>query len=348
MSGGVDSSAAAAILKEQGFDVFGVFFHFWAEKTPDQIRENVCCSLAAEEDARRVAAKLGIKFYTLNLETDFKKLVVDEFINEYSLGRTPNPCVVCNRQIKFGAALEKVRVLGADYLATGHFARVEVDERGVAHLFKGRDEKKDQSYFLHQLTQEQLRQVLFPVGQLTKNEVRAIAKKFDLPTAGKRESQEVCFIPDGHLDKFLKKYIPMNRGSIFDFAAKKKIGEHDGLFHYTLGQRRGLGMSGGPWYVLKIDAEQNILWVARDLELLKSRVFKVEKVNWLAGAAPVKPFEADCRVRYATAEARATITPIGKTACKVEFAENQLAITPGQSAVFWDGDECLGGGVILA
>ena len=346
MSGGVDSSAVAAILKSQGYDVFGVFFHFWSEPNSTTMRDNVCCSLESERDARRVADKLGIKFYTLNLATDFKDLIVDDFLAEYRAGHTPNPCVRCNRYIKMGEALTRVRAMGADYLATGHYARVKVDRRGQAHLLNARDKHKDQTYFLHRLTQEQLKHLLFPLGKYKKPQVRRIAAKHSLAVASKRESQEVCFIPSGKVTDFLGRYLELRPGSIVNAATGAIIGRHEGLPGYTIGQRKGIGLPGGPWYVSELDVASNTLKVIGDVKKLEKTSAIIKSVNWLSGAAPRLPLRVRCRLRYASTEFGATLVYRDEDFYCLKFEEPQVAVTPGQSAVFWRGPECLGGGII--
>jgi len=362
MSGGVDSSVVAALLKEQGYDIFGVFFHFGNQECGSGFRENVCCSLEAQEDARKVAHQLGIKFYTLNLSAQFEKDVIKYFINEYAAGRTPNPCVQCNRLIKFGEALRKVRAMGADYLATGHYATIDRGasqspfqpynravrrgDRGV-RLLHSADQIKDQTYFLSQLTQDQLKHILFPISHLDKKKVRTLAQKYKLPTAAKRESQEVCFIPRDGLGQFLKKHLAMPGGEIRDLATKKTIGKHQGLFQYTIGQRKGIGLAGGPWYAAKLDVNKNILWVTNDLEAIKSAEFKISKVNWISGQVPTLPLNVKCKVRYGAQEVSATITKKVGSKYFVILQKPLLAITPGQTAVFWKNKQCLGGGSII-
>lgn len=344
MSGGVDSSVAAALLKKQGYDVFGVFFHFWGEKINGQARENICCSLESQEDARRVANKLGIKFYTINLEPTFKEKVVEDFIAEYQAGKTPNPCVRCNQFIKFGEALTKVRALGADYLATGHYCQIK-KSGDKFFLLKGKDKEKDQTYFLYRLNQKQLSQILFPVGHLKKKQVRKIATKFDLPTAGKRESQEVCFIPDGDVHAFLQRYLKMFKGEIKNIADEKVIGTHEGLAQYTIGQRKGIGLPGGPWFVVSLDTKKNILWVTNDRKNLLISECGLSQINWLSDA-PKLPIKVNCKVRYSSSEVRAVVY-LDKKKMKLKFNQPQLAVTPGQSAVFYRGKRCLGGAVIV-
>jgi len=364
VSGGVDSSVAAALLKEQGYDVFGVFMHFWSEDVCGKVRDNVCCSLEAQEDARKVCQKLGIPFYTMNFKTPFKDKIVDAFIESYRKGETPNPCVMCNKFIKFGEFLKKAKALGADMVATGHYAVVASksqirnpkqalnpkfqDSKTVKfRLMKSKDAKKDQTYFLHQLDQSQLARILFPVGKMTKDEVRELAKKFGLLTASKKESQEVCFIPSGDLEEFLEKYIPPVAGSIVDLASKKVLGKHRGLAHYTIGQRKGIGLGGGPWFVVKLEKKKNILWVSRDSADFSTKEIIVKKVHWISGFVPKLPLTVKCRIRYGADYQTAKISQKTKDSVSVQFAKPVRAATPGQYCVFWQGRECLGGGEIV-
>lgn len=340
MSGGVDSSAAAALLKKQGYDVVGVFMHFWSESSSGAgSAMNKCCSFEAYSDARRVAQKLGIPIYTLNMRVPFKKLVVDYFLKEYQAGRTPNPCVECNRFIKFGELLRKAKAMGVKYVATGHYARVD---RGK--LLKGKDSEKDQSYFLYTLTQEKLKHLLFPVGEYAKLRVRVMAKKFGLPVHLKKDSQEVCFV-GASLKNFLKKYLKIKNGKIVELESKRILGKHDGLPFYTIGQRRGMALGGGPWYVVKIDAKKNILYISRDEKRLLAKELIAGKVSWISGSAPKLPLRVKVKIRYKHKEAPAVIRKI-KNNYKIIFDKPQRAVTAGQSAVFYRGDEVLGGGVI--
>ncbi len=340
MSGGVDSSVAVALLKKKGFDVVGVFMRFWSEPASGAgCAMNKCCSFEAYNDARRVAQKLEIPIYTLNMKVPFKKLVVDYFLKEYQAGRTPNPCVECNRFIKFGELLRKAKAMGAEYVATGHYARVNGGK-----LLKGKDPEKDQSYFLYTLTQDKLKQVLFPVGDYNKPWVRAMAKKFGLLVHAKKDSQEVCFV-GASLKNFLKKYLKVKSGKILELESGKNLGEHDGLPFYTIGQRRGLALSGGPWYVVKMDAKKNILYISRNEKKLLSKEFTAEKVNWVSGSAPKLPLRVKAKIRYKHKEAPCVIKKI-KNNFKIIFDKPQRAVTAGQSAVFYRGDEVLGGGVI--
>lgn len=344
ISGGVDSSVAAALLKEQGYDVVGVFMHFWQEKKSIKIRENLCCSLGAQEDARRVCHKLGIPFYTMNMDLPFKKEIVEPFIKGYERGQTPNPCVVCNRQIKFGEFIKRAQKFDADMVATGHYARIRIDKNGSRHLLKGKDPAKDQTYFLHQLTQKQLAKIIFPVGKFDKAQVRVMAEKYGLSVAHKKESQEVCFIPDGDLSGFLSRYIDTKPGNIVDWNSKKILGQHKGLIWYTLGQRKGIGLGGGPWYVVKLDLNKNILWVSLKASDLESHEVKLKNCSWIN--EPNKfPFKCRCRVRYRTEDVPCLVSKI-KNQIVVTISKTQRAVTPGQYVVFWQGKECLGGGEI--
>jgi tRNA-specific 2-thiouridylase len=352
MSGGVDSSVAAALLKKAGFEVIGVFVKFWKE--PGRGKENRCCSAEAQKDARRVASKLKIPFYTINAEKEFKKRVVDYFLREYRAGQTPNPCVECNRWIKFGLLMEKVLAFGADFLATGHYIRLRREIPNLKsqapkyRLLAAKDKSKDQSYFLWALTQEKLKKILFPIGDYLKSEVRQMAKKFGLPVFEKKDSQEVCFI-NTDLYAFLNAHIRANGGIIEDINAKK-IGKHEGLPFYTIGQRRGLKIGGsGPYYVVKKDFKKNILIVGKEDDL-KSKLFQketiVRKVNWISGKEPKFPFCCKVKIRYLSPMSPAKIFKIQNSKYKILFSAPQRAITPGQSAVFYKGGELLGGGVI--
>lgn len=329
MSGGVDSSVSAALLKEAGFDVAGVFMKFWHPKNSSG--QNRCCSVESEKKARMVCQKLGIPFYVINMEREFKEKVVDYFISEYKAGRTPNPCVVCNYEIKFGLLLDKALKMGGDFIATGHYARIE-----GGRLMKGADKDKDQSYFLWRLNRKQLKRVLFPVGGYKKKEVRELARKFGLITAEASESQEVCFI-SGQTDDFLRKYIKNKPGKIL--FKGKAIGEHQGLWFYTIGQRKGIRLSGGPFYVVSKDMKNNALVVSKDKKDLMKKEMRVSSVNWIS---KVKfPLKAEVKIRYRHKSANATVNK--RT---VLFDKPQKAITSGQSAVFYDKEELLGGGII--
>ena len=334
MSGGVDSSVTAALLKKQGFDVVGIFMKFWKD---GQSSENRCCSVESEKLARLVAKEIGIPFYVLNVEKEFKKKVVDYFLKEYKKGNTPNPCVVCNKEIKFGFLIKKALSLGADFVATGHYAQIK-----NGRLFKGKDDAKDQAYFLWQLNQDQLKHVLFPVGEYIKPEVRKLAKKFKLPTAETPESQEVCFIKNTTAD-FLKKYLKTKSGKIIDETGKV-LGEHQGLWFYTIGQRKSLEVPQGPWYVVSKDSKKNVLVVSKDLKDLEKKELIAGDVKWIN--LQKLPINVEVKIRYKAEPAKAKLMKHGKNKVKIIFSKAQRAITPGQSAVFYKGKELLGGGVI--
>ncbi|MFH0987753.1 MAG: tRNA 2-thiouridine(34) synthase MnmA [Parcubacteria group bacterium] len=366
ISGGVDSSVAAALLKKQGYDVFGVFMHFWNESVQGKARDNVCCSLESQEDARRVCQQLDIPFYTMNMSVPFKKKIVDDFVDEYENCRTPNPCVRCNKYIKFGEFLKKARLLGAEYIATGHYARIAYGDREILNpkseilnkskipnpkskirLWRSADKQKDQTYFLHGLTQAQLKRVLFPVGNYKKAQVRALAKKFGLAVHSKKESQEICFIPSGDTAEFLQRHLNYKKGAMKDVATKKTVGEHDSLAFYTVGQRKGIGLAGGPWYVSRLDKKNNVLWITKNAGDLLCRDLIVKNVNWIAGVKPKFPISVKCKIRYRAADSLATVNELSNGRYVVKFKKPERAVTPGQHCVFWKGDECFGGGEIV-
>lgn len=347
MSGGVDSSVAAALLLEEGFEVIGLTMRLWDSKEKDlSPGERTCCSLDAVEDARRVSYRLGIPHYVLNFREIFKELVVQPFCDEYRRGRTPNPCILCNRHIKFDHLLRRARELDADYLATGHYARRK-EEGGLLKLLKAKDPKKDQSYFLACLTREQLQSALFPLGELTKEECRAKALKLNLPVAEKKESQEICFVPDDRYGDFLAGLDPASgrRGPIFNLRGEL-LGEHRGLVYYTIGQRKGLRIAGPePLFVVRIAPEENALYVGRDQDLLATD-FVVSEINWLQHPLDSASFEAAVKVRYRMKEQAAVLERLPDEGLRVRFLIPQRAITPGQAAVFYRGEEILGGGTI--
>ena len=343
MSGGVDSSVAAALLQEEGHEVIGVTMQL--RPLSDENNGN---GLDAIEDARKVAGKLDIPHHVIDLRDIFARTIIADFCREYSLGNTPNPCVLCNKYIKFGMLWEKVRELGAEFLATGHYARIETDNSGKYLLKKGKDQRKDQSYFLCQLTQEQLSRTLFPLGNLTKVKVRQIASELKLPVAERPESQEMCFIPDNDYAKFLKEYAleTVAPGPIVDRQGNV-LGQHEGIAFYTIGQRKGLGISAAkPLYVTAIEPERNAVVVGTKEQTYSSELV-ADNLNWIAASMPEQSIKVKARVRYRHPEAEAIVSPLDETSVYVKFAEPQMAITPGQAVVFYDGDTVIGGGTII-
>ena len=355
LSGGVDSSVAATLLKKRGFNVRGIHMKMWFD--PDI----PCISREDRLDAARVAAHLGIPFETWDFTKEYKKEVVDYMVREYAEGRTPNPDVMCNRHIKFGLFLKKALERGADFIATGHYIRIKNQESRIKML-KAKDLNKDQSYFLWTLTQDQLQHCLFPIGDYTKPQVRALARKFGLPTAKKEESQGVCFIGEFDMKKFLKKRIPEVRGLVVTTGGKM-VGEHEGLSFYTIGERHGLGIGGGiPYYVAAKDFKTNTLIVGEgpDDEKLFQKELIVKNVNWISGKEPKLPLKCEARIRYRQPLQTTRITKyelgirkktksksiIRNSSFLIQFSGPQRAVTPGQSVVFYQGDEMLGGGII--
>jgi tRNA-uridine 2-sulfurtransferase len=342
LSGGVDSSVTAALLKKQGYFVIGVYMKNWSEDFGDY-----GCTWAEDaEDARKVAQTLDIPFYVWNFEKEYHSKVVDYFLREYKAGRTPNPDILCNSEIKFKVFLEKALALGADYVATGHYARVRKvgDEY---QLLKGIDPAKDQSYFLYRLTQDQLSKVLFPIGEYQKSEVRELARKFKLPTHAKKDSQGICFIGKINVTEFLKEHIKATAGEIVT-ASGQKVGSHSGLPYYTIGQREGIGLGGnGPYYVVGKDFQANKLLVTNDKNDpgLWKKEFTMSGLSW-TGKRPEFPHTTGVSIRYHHPDYPALIEEMGNGQLKVLFDEPQRAITPGQSAVIYDGDVLVGGGVI--
>jgi len=350
MSGGVDSSVAAAILKEEGHQVIGVTMQIWpSDKQACEVdRFDGCCGLSAVEDAKRAAYKLGIPHYVMNFRDVFAQKVIAHFCQEYSLGRTPNPCIRCNQYIKFDALLDRARGLGADFVATGHHARIKKDEASGRYLLKkGNDRRKDQSYVLYPLTQEQLEHSLLPIGNFTKERVREIARELGLPAAAKPESQEICFIPDDDYPRFLEEYVPqaIKPGPILDKEGNI-LGEHRGILFYTVGQRKGLGIAAKePFYVTAIDRERNTLIVGNKEDVYGNKLI-ASKLNWIAIESLKQPITVKAKIRYRHQEAEAEVAPLDEDQVYVEFKAPQMAITPGQAIVFYDGDSVVGGGTI--
>lgn len=358
MSGGVDSSVAAALLQREGGQVIGFTMQLWNQRRrlgPDEEPSpSRCCSLDDVYDARRVAEDLGFPFYVVNLEDQFEQNVVRPFVENYMAGQTPIPCVSCNTKLKFARLVSLARQVGASRVATGHYARVEYDRGSQRYILKkGRDQSKDQSYFLFEMTQKQLKRAVFPLGDLAKTDVRRVAREMGLNTADKAESQEICFVPDGDYARFVERYarFEMGRNASAETgeivtAGGAVVGEHKGLHRYTVGQRRGIGVSSPqPLYVIKIDVARNRLVVGERNGLLRS-AFTATGVNWVSIPEPVTPVRARVRVRYRSAESPATITPIAGGEVRVELDEPQPAITPGQATVFYDGEVVLAGGWI--
>ncbi len=345
MSGGVDSSVAALLLKQQGYNVIGLYMSNWEET-------DECGHCTGEEDyadVRRVANKLGIPYYSVNLAKQYMDRVFSYFLQEYNAGRTPNPDVLCNREIKFKDFKEEAKRLGADYIATGHYCDIS-HENGKHYLLKAKDQNKDQTYFLNQLSQDQLDGVLFPLGKLDKAEVRRIAQENGLATAGKKDSTGICFIGERNFRNFLLNYIPAKSGKIMTYDGRV-LGEHIGLMYYTIGQRRGLNIGGqkgddGRWFVIEKDLKNNILYVAHgEEEKLYSRGLLLNTVNWIPQKPQQNIFECTAKFRYRQPEQQCTVN-ILQDGTRVDFKERQRAITEGQFAVFYSGNKCIGGGVI--
>lgn len=347
MSGGVDSSVAAALLVQQGYEVIGMMMRLWSEPGRGANAPlNRCCTPDQMADARRVADKLDIPFYVVDVQDHFRKTIVQFFIDEHARGRTPNPCIECNRQIRFSYLLDRARALGADYLATGHYARIRRGAQGY-ELLKAIDESKDQSYVLHVLSQEDMAHVLFPVGEFTKDEVRTMAREFDLPVASKQESMDLCFLGDGDYRRFLSEYAAdsVKPGPIVSQDGEE-LGRHEGLMFYTIGQRKGLGISvGQPIYVLRKDVARNALVVGTRDELGRSELL-ARDVSWLSGTPPNDPVRAEVKIRYKARPATATVIPLPDGRARVRFDDHVFGATSGQGVTFYDGELCLGGGLI--
>lgn len=344
MSGGVDSSVAALLLKEQGYDVIGIFMKNW----DDTDEFGVCTATEDYEDVIRVCNQIGIPYYAVNFEKQYWDKVFTYFLDEYRAGRTPNPDVMCNKEIKFKAFLEHALNLGADYLATGHYARVE-DRDGERKMLRGLDENKDQTYFLNQLDQSQLEKVLFPIGNLEKARVRELAKEAELATAAKKDSTGICFIGERNFKEFLGNYLPAQPGNMETMSGEIK-GHHDGLMYYTIGQRQGLGIggSGEPWFVVGKDLERNVLLVEQGFhnDLLYSDSITAVNISFVSDRPKPGTFECTAKFRYRQPDNAVTVELQEDGTARVTFKEPIRAITPGQAVVFYDGEECLGGGTI--
>ena len=349
MSGGVDSSVAAHLLKEQGYDVIGLTMKVWPQDCLSRA-EDKCCGPSAIADARGVAHAIGIPHYVVDESDDFEALVIDYFKSEYRAGRTPNPCVMCNEKVKFGSLWAKARQLGAEFIATGHYAIIGHQADGPSTLRKGRDPRKDQSYFLFSLRQEQLQRALTPLGDMEKPKIRAIARSLGLKVADKADSQEICFVPGNDYKAFLSGNMAsdeFHRGGIFDRSGKR-LADHEGIELFTIGQRKGLpGGSPKPVYVIDIDPATNRVIVGDEEDLITGE-FLIDHCNWLDGerAADTAPFEVNVKIRYAHPGAAATVTPLGDGKARVRLHVPQRAVTPGQAAVCYDADRVLGGGWI--
>jgi len=345
MSGGVDSSVAAALLKEQGYEVIGMMLRLWSE--PGKEDSNRCCTPDSMAQARRVAAKLEIPFYVIDAKDVFRETVVEYFLEGYARGATPNPCLICNQKIRWTFLLDHALALGADYMATGHYVRIRKDENGRSELLRAIDRNKDQSYVLHVLNQEKLKHALFPVGDYPKPEIRQIAEKYGLPTASRKDSQDLCFLAGEDYRSFLQRNAAeMLKPGELVTRDGKLLGTHSGLANYTIGQRKGLGVASSvPLYVLGKNATNNTVIVGTQDEL-GLRELIAHDVKWLAGEIPVEPFHAEVKIRYTAKEAEALVTPIGEDQVQVQFDAPQRDITAGQAAVFYHGDLMIGGGII--
>jgi tRNA-specific 2-thiouridylase len=346
MSGGVDSSATAALLLEQGYDVVGITLKLWPQDCVNRA-EDKCCGPQAVSDARAVCHKLGVPYYLIDEAEEFQSTVIQYFADEYKAGRTPNPCVMCNQNLKFGRLIDRADQLGAQYIATGHFARLERRDDGRVLLKRGRDSRKDQSYFLFSLRQEQLARALFPLGEKTKSDTREVARHCNLKTADKEESMEICFVPDKDYGKFLQQanLAQKHRGEIVDLHGRV-LGHHEGIEFYTIGQRKGLGLSSPqPLYVIELDAAANRVIVG-DESALDRDEFVVDRCNWIPFDAPPEQIEVTAKIRYNHPGIAATLTASNNGKVQVKLHAPQRAITPGQAAVFYQDDLVVGGGWI--
>lgn len=347
MSGGVDSSVAAYLLKEQGYDVIGVTMQIWQDEDPQTVEENAgCCGLSAVDDARRVANTLDIPYYVMNFKKEFREYVMDDFVEEYYQGHTPNPCIMCNRYVKWEALLKRALDIGADYIATGHYASVVCLENGRYSL-KTAPSSKDQTYALYNLTQEQLSRTLMPVGIYTKDEIRSIAEKINLRVAHKPDSQDICFVPDGDYNRFLEDYTGrrLPAGNFVDVEGKI-IGKHKGITNYTVGQRKGLNLSvGRPVYVVEIRPDTNEVVVGDNGDVFSDKLTG-KNVNFMSVEGIRGELRATAKIRYAHPGASCTIRMVGEDRIECIFDAPQRAVTPGQAVVFYNGDIVLGGAVI--
>jgi tRNA-specific 2-thiouridylase len=350
MSGGVDSSVAAALLKEDGYEVIGATMQIWPSNdlAEEAAKFGGCCSLDAVSEAKSVAHRIGIPHYVMNFRNEFAQKVITNFCREYGLGRTPNPCITCNEHIKFDALLHRAKELDADFIATGHYARIEHDEATDRYfLKKGVDHGKDQSYVLYMMSQDHLKHALMPLGVYAKEKVRQIARERGLSVADKAESQDICFIPDGNCSRFLKEYMPemVKPGPILDREGNM-LGKHRGILFYTIGQRKSLGISTEePLYVIAIDRGRNAIIVGSKEDVYRDELVAAD-INWVATQSPKQPLELKAKIRYRHREADAIITPISNREAHVKFKQPQMAITPGQAIVFYDKDTVVGGGTI--
>lgn len=355
MSGGVDSSVVALLLKQQGYNVIGLFMNNWEENDPN----GVCTAVDDYNDVKKVANKIGIPYYSIDFSKEYMDNVFKEFLEEYKNGRTPNPDVLCNREIKFGPFLRFAESIGADKIATGHYCNIDCDDDGHYYLKKAEDQGKDQTYFLNQLSEEQLSKVIFPIGKMNKQEIRKIAEENGLATAKKKDSTGICFIGERNFKKFLQEYLPAKPGKIVNINNDEVVGSHDGLMYYTLGQRKGLGIGGGHsesgecWFVVKKDLNRNILYVAQgNDDALYSDALISNKFNWIPKLPEEKEFKCTAKFRYRQPDQDVGVKINNDGSVLITFDEKQRAITPGQYVVLYQKDpkskydNCIGGGVI--